>query len=245
MIDDMIVTTVSKGRSELIKNRTLKFFPDATVVCHESEEKDYAKVARNVVCHDVKGICAIRQWVLDTFKEEMVVQLDDELKGITSLVGLKTRRIEDPEETLRILENTALATKDIGCSLFGFNRHSKPLYFSGISPFLFSGMIVCAVLGFVGRSLNFDETLVLNSDVDINMQALLQDRVYVCDTRYHFDFGQVNEQKGGLQGTRTEQLELQEQEKIVQKWGRYLSYKKLKADPLFHVPRKNPLAVFR
>jgi hypothetical protein len=85
------------------------------------------------------------------------------------------------------------------------------------------------------------------------MQTLLKDRILYADARFYFDHGRIGAGLGGQVGLLTDVMHAASTEKLKQRWGRYVHFKK----PSYHkgatntqamsvrVRRQNPLVRVR
>ena len=206
--------------------------PEATIVVHESEFKEYKEVLstdKNLYTHKLDNIARIRQWILDEFKEECIVFVDDDLKFAQCHVGEKVRKITDENAIKQIIMNAAQIAKDLDISLFGFTRRPAPMHFKPFDPFEFCKSLVAGTWGIIGRKYRFDSNLTTREDIDISMQSLLEDRIMFIDTRFYFQHGNlVTRGEGGNQGVRTHKSEIKDMNIIANKWGKLVDLQKKK-----------------
>ena len=231
----MKIIIPSRGRSATIGQRALRLFPDATVCVAEEEADTYAKVTPNLLLHPaaVTGIGPIRQWILDHVPDRTVVQVDDDVQYVRSWVGFKSRRSEDPGFASAVVERAAIMAEDLGVSVFGFFQGADALYYRPFQPFSFNHW-VGGIVGFVGRRLRYDPSLVLRADIDYCLQALLRDRIIFMDCRYSFIHTRFGG-SGGNAANRSSERHAREIAYLQRKWGQYLKVEPAKGTTLLKV----------
>ena len=91
---------MSRGRAKTMTSHRL--FPTATILVPESERPLYAAIAVDgvpisthleTIPDDVRGISAVRNWIVRHFTEEAVVMIDDDIKACVALVSLRCRKL--------------------------------------------------------------------------------------------------------------------------------------------------------
>lgn len=172
------------------------------------------------------GLFAVINWMMETIKTPTLIEIDDDFCGIYCLVGSR-RTILDPEEILAVLENSAHACEDLGCTSFCYARtrnyvmlrpEEKPI--SAVAP-------VCNAFGVMGaaRHRHYDTGMLGRGDVDWTMRTLLEDRFVYADLRYYFDCGDVFGGRGGNVGLVTPERFKETSRRIRAKWGKHVSFK--------------------
>jgi hypothetical protein len=212
----------TRGRIDEAK-RTLRLVPSATLLLHKNEASEYSEKIKSatIMTHDITGSLAkIRQFALDKLDDECVFFCDDDLKSVRSLQSQEIYK--DAEDIEQMIYNGYMVAKDIGVSLFCFNRNANPIQYFSYDPI---GLVhpVAGAFGIIGRKFCFDCRLTTREDVDLTMQALLKDRIVIGDRRFYFDFGAVWKGKGGNQGLRTSQREKDDVDMLSEKWGYLLN----------------------
>lgn len=208
---------MSRGRSDSIS--TVDIVPEwVEVLVPDNEVALYRKTIKNpllVIPHEIEGLGAVRNWVLDNFKEETVIMLDDDFACPYALTEEVSRRIEDPEEVVQILINTAVMAKDLGVHCFRFSQTDIRKY-NGCEPFSLCTW-VGGVIGVIGRKYRFRQDK-FKVDIDFCLQNLLVDRIIFQDNRYKFTQKRDNN-KGGNSAFRTEESFNQSIKSLQDKWG--------------------------
>lgn len=223
----MKVVVPSKGRSDVIHKNTLALLPSATVVVAKEEEDDYRQITDNILVHPgasegIVGIGAIRQWILDNVEDEIVVQVDDDIRLAYTQTGIRKRRVVDEESILNIFHQTAIMAKEMGTCVFGYTQNSgRPQAYKPMAPIKLVGW-VGAIVGFVGRSVRYDTELRLRADIDFCLKVLLKHRIVCIDERY--DFVHVRfAGSGSNAANRSAERTNQEIAKLQNRWGKYLT----------------------
>ena len=220
----MKIIIPTKGRADVIGKKSLQLFPDATLCIGDDETDAYAKVSDRLLVHpaNVVGMGPLRQWILDHVPDKCLVMADDDITRVYSQVGFHKRRITDPAEVAAIIERVAILAGDMGCSVFGFAQGAKSMvhFNCNCRPFHLN-LWVGTVLGVIGRRLRFDTSVVLHDDIDFCLQALLDDRIVLCDCRYYFAHAYLK-LGGGLAALRSGERKEREIAYLRRKWGRCL-----------------------
>ncbi len=218
------VVIPSKHRADSIGTHALRLFPDATVCIDEREQADYAGVTPNLLLHPpLPTLASIRNWILDNVPDEIVVQVDDDVVRVFSMVGYRLRSYAKPDEIGRIIENAALIAHGIGARLFGFSQSGDVKAFKPQDPIRFNSWIG-SVVGVVGRDIRWDSGLTLRGDIDASLKSLLKHRIIYQDTRFYFETGRRFLNKGGNAVNRSEERERKELEYLKRTWGGYIRF---------------------
>ncbi len=217
----MRVVIPSRKRAGILPG-ALRLFPDASVCVAESERADYAAFEPLVVHPDsVVGVTRVRQWILDNYTDETILFVDDDTIGCVSLVNpRRVTKIENPDDIRQIVENAELIAKEIGASLFGFNRSPNQMQLMPMDPVSFSRWFD-PPMGFIGRKHKLDQTLPTRADVEVLLQALLKDRILYSDRRFCFLHKRFTMAGGNTFG-RDYSADLAEIRLIQARWGRYV-----------------------
>jgi len=106
----MKIVIPSKNRADIIGDKALRLFPDATLCVADNEVDAYAKVSDRLLVHPagVVGIGPLRQWVLDHVDDPCVVMVDDDVTHVYSQIGFHKQRIEDADTARAIVERMAI-----------------------------------------------------------------------------------------------------------------------------------------
>lgn len=219
----MKIIIPSRGRSDIIGDKALRLFPNATLCVGDDEQAAYAKVSDRLLVHpaNVVGIGPLRQWVLDHVDDPVVVMVDDDVTHAYSQVGFHKRRIEDADTARAIVERLVIMATDAGCRVFGFQQAARPFTYANFRPFSLNTW-VGGLIGIVGRELRFDQSLLLRADIDFCLQSLLHDRIVLVDGRYSFIHTRFAG-GGGNASNRSSARHEQEIAYLRRKWGQCLA----------------------
>ena len=106
----MRIIIPSQGRSDIIRAKALRLFPDATLCIGADEVDAYGRLSDSLLVHppEVVGIGPLRQWVLDHVDDPCVVMVDDDVTHVYSQVGFHKERIEDADTARAIVRGARL-----------------------------------------------------------------------------------------------------------------------------------------
>jgi len=244
----MIAIPTSRRPMRMV--RVMELLPTALICIDEREASEYSKLVpdEKLWLHPpLERMGQIRQWMLDNCEAESLVTIDDDFRGVLTYVGVRIRKITDPNAILQIIENGVNILCDLDLPLYCWNRNRSLLQFRGCDPIGFFGP---ASVSWItrGRGLGYDTSLFERVDVDFTMQVLLKNRILICERRYYFDGGLMSAGAGGLQGVRTGKLMDESTRTLVRRWGKYVDVEtgmKTKGGNRHmsvRVQRKSPLA---
>lgn len=217
---DVKILILSRSRfNSITTNKLLPNFVE--ILVPETQKSDYEKAVENPIIaipDEIKGLGEVRNWVLDHFKERIVIMIDDDIKYVYRLTGAKSERVEDKDEVLDIIVNTAVMADDAGAKVFGFDQRDIRK-FNGAEPFSLCGWLGC-VIGVIGREHKFRSDK-YKVDIDFCMKCLLTDRIIWEDNRYFFSQSR-DDNVGGNSEFRTAKDFEKSLNSLQKKWGKYL-----------------------
>lgn len=224
----MKIIIPSKGRADLLADKAFRLFPDASVCVGKSEVAEYQKVTKDLLVHPDKvvGIGPLRQWVLDHVDDPCVVMVDDDVKCVYNVTGFYKERYDDPQVAMAVLERTAILAGDAGCRVFGFNQAWDVRKYNPFKPFVLNGW-TGGIIGFVGRDLRYDTSLLLRADIDFCLQSLQRHRIVMIENRWLF----VHDRFTGAGGNALQRSSARHEKEIAylrRKWGAHLAIRKAK-----------------
>lgn len=227
---------LSRGRSKTIK--TTNIFPNwIEVVVPESEKDAYTNAIQNPLITTPDGIIGLgmlRNWVLDNVKEETVIMVDDDIQKFYRISGELTETINDPEEIVQILINTAVMAKEAGAKVFGFSQRDIRAYY-GCEPFYLNRWIG-TIIGICGRRYKFRDDK-YKVDIDYCLQNLLVERIVFVDGRYlPSNIKQIN--SGGNSLFRNQEEYEASLTSLKEKWGDALRIQQYKNDKRIQITIK-------
>ncbi len=205
--------------------RLLSLLPTATILVDKEERDAYLEHVPEdqLDTHDsLSSLTKIRNHINSHYEEDVVVQCDDDLRKVTSVMsGTATT---DPDVILDIIENAVQVASDYPFGLIGWNAVANPMQFQHYKPIRLVGPVRgCFCIANEARKRKFDTNLVDREDFDFVMQALLKDRIVYIESRFYFDFGNCLEGTGGLQGKRTDANLSRSNFQLAKRWGAYCS----------------------
>lgn len=236
---DMRIVVPSRRRAHNME-ALRKLVPTASICVEDSEADDYTAAGvpkDHLILHPpLAGIAAVRTWMVDNVKNDIIFQLDDDLTGVRTLVG-KIRKVTDPDFILAIIENAAQAAVDLDLGVFCFGCVMNPAMvkpdFRPIRPV----QPVFAAFGVRGASKRrrWNSSMNGREDTDWTLRTLLEDRLVYADVRFAFDFGRAFTGRGGNVGLLDDRLFKQATANIKRTWGPFVEFDK---PPMFGKPGK-------
>jgi len=233
------IVIISRGRSKTIESH--KLFPYADLIVPEEEREEYKKaVSNNLVTtpNNIIGLGILRNWVLDNYKEECIVMVDDDIKALYYIGGVNAKRIENADTIEAVIYNAYIMASDINLGFFGFNQAWDVRKYKADSPIVLNSW-AGGVVGIIGRELKFCKNK-FKVDIDFALQNLLHKRIVIIDSRY--SFAQARDRnKGGNSKYRTKEGVENEIAYLKNKWGKHFKIKKTKTtyQTILDVKRKN------
>lgn len=206
---DIRVVIPSLGRAGKI-DATVGLFDRPLLVVSEAEKRRYALIYRqtDILAHpgSLRGLGAVRQWVLDNVKNEIVFMVDDDVVRLNCIVGQRQRTIKNRDGIARVIENEAHIADQIGTPVFGFAHTSDVRHLRNQSPFSFTGWVSGSAMGVIGRQFRFDKNLITKSDIDFCLMVLLKKRALWRDLRFSFVIHSWFKSPGGQATIRTREI---------------------------------------
>ena len=230
------VVVPSRGRVANME-RIQTLLPFATIVVAEAEKDAYLREvdAARLVTHPgvpggVSGLPNVYNWLIENFKEETLVEIDDDLQNVFSWAGDGAKtiwlRLRNPDDILQIIENGVQLAADLGVSTFSWSKaqntaHSKVDH----KPITPTGLVANA-FGVRGqaRHRKYDPEMIGRASVDWTLRTLLQDRCVLIDKRAFFDCGKIFGGSGGNAGIVTAAKFEKATKNLAEKWGRHISF---------------------
>ena len=217
---DVKILILSRSRYNTIS--TNKLLPDfIEVLVPESQKELYQERISNPILtipDEVEGLGRVRNWVKDNFKENIIIMIDDDINSCYCLTGKFSRRIDDKDELLQVLINTAVMANDLGLHCFGFSQ-TDIRKFNATEPFRLNSWVGC-VIGVIGKDIDFRDDK-FKVDIDFCLKCLLVDRIVWLDNRYYFNQNRDNN-AGGNSIWRTQEAYEKSTNDLCEKWGKFL-----------------------
>jgi len=150
-------------------------------------------------------------------------------------------KITSADSILKIIENAAHVAQAWGAPVFGFSQSWDVRKYDPHDPFSPTGWVGTAI-GFIGREIKYDTTLTAQADIDFCLRCLLKKRHIFIDQRYAFICKRFTN-AGGSAGIRTAAEHEAQVRKVLDRWGRWASFRKAKSTIRLNakVPRRQAL----
>lgn len=239
---DIRVIILSRGRSDNVT--TVNILPDyIEMLVPESEKHLYEAKYPNPILtipDDIIGLGRVRNWVLDNFKEKIIIMVDDDINKCYCITGLHARNIKDKEEMLQVFINDAVMCEDAGLHCFGYTQTDIRKY-SGCEPFKLTGWVGC-VIGVIGRKYRFRDDK-YKVDIDFCLKNMLVDRVIWINCMYYF-FQNRDNNTGGNSIFRTQDEYEKSLNSLLEKWKGWLTMSKSNKSQISlktHIKRKQDI----
>lgn len=215
---DVAVVVVSRDRAAILAKAT-DLLLDGYHLFYSGTGYDSTPLRagqRTEVPRGIQGLSAVRNFVLDTLPNRVVVFFDDDVKMVYWVAGTRSVRLDTERVRLAIMDMVVHAL-DQGSEAFGMSpldlRKSSPLV-----PFRLRG-VFGTVIGVVGRDHKFDERNMLKVDYDFCLMTMAGSaRIVHMDMRY-FAASAKDELAGGNMEFRTQQRRLHEIDNLIRWWG--------------------------
>ena len=212
----------SYNRAE--KLTTLDLFPNAIVVCCESQAEAYREAnpgAEIMACPDkVQGnIARVRNWIINNSPTDYIVLVDDDIKYIGGFENA-TRFKLNREQLDTLLHSGFEMMEDLGTVLWGINLNTDRQNYDEYKPISLKSVVLGVFMG-IKRvpGIRFDERLPLKEDYDYSLQVLNKYRKILRLDKYHYEAEHLTN-IGGCTNFRTYDKELQQLELLQNKWGK-------------------------
>lgn len=228
---DYRIVVPSRRRPHLMAG-VLRILPTAYVSIAEEEVEAYTEAGLDenrlmVHSNSVNTLAKKRNWIFDNTPEECCIQADDDLIAVVCRIGKKPRRFKDPGAVLQVVENSVRVAKEMGVPAFCWSRtiNIRQGQFKECDPITLNPFL-SNVWGQIGRKYRCDVHIQTRPDVDVSLQMMQRDRIFLMDERFYFDCGVIFQQAGGNQGIRTAEKDEEDRQYIKQKWGQYIIFGK-------------------
>lgn len=215
---DVAVVVVSRDRAATLAKFTDKIL-DGYHLFYSGEgydDYDYNTVDRTEVPRGLQGLSVVRNYVLDTLPNRIVLFFDDDIKMIYWVAGTRSVRLDDFERVKLAIIDLVVHALDQKSTAFGMSpldiRKASPLV-----PFRLRA-VFGTVLGVIGREHRFDERNLLKTDYDFCLETLKTARTVHMDMRY-YALSAKDDLAGGNMEFRTQQRRLAEVDNLIRWWG--------------------------
>jgi len=225
---DYTIVVPSRRRVHNIP-RIRKLLPTAVICVDERERDDYAPFvpkSQLLIHPPMMGLASVINWMQRKITSDILIEIDDDLRRVSVTTG-SHRHIDDPDEILAILENSARCCKDLGLTTFCFSRTPNTTIIHPAERPIVPVQSVCNAFGVMGdaRRRFYNPDFLGRADVDWALQTLLEDRCVYADIRFYFDCGKVFSGRGGNVGLIDKAQFNRASVGIREKWGKHVSYR--------------------
>jgi hypothetical protein len=201
--ENMPIPVLIASHKRATKITTHKKVANSIICIPESQLSEYREHVGNdyeIVCHpdSVIGLSWKRQWMYEHFGSAF--HLDDDLLYMKRIYT-ETGEVDKctPQEIYNVIQATALAAREAGAYLFGFNTSGKPFTYAAMQPIQMSGYInTCAFGLLTGSKLYFRPEQRYQEDYWICGLNAYLNRTIWRDNRYYFHYGETWTGAGGL-----------------------------------------------
>lgn len=226
------------------KMLTHKIFPEAVIVCPESQLKDYEysyPAMKFMPCPDsVEGNMAKkRQWIKDNAKKDWFIMCDDDLKFFQGIEDRKPYTL-DREHLGHLFLNAFIMAEELGTVLWGINLQTDPMFYKETSPFSLLSVVLGPFSGHIKeKKCKYDYRLPTKEDYDYSLQVLYHYKKILRFNKYAYMASHINNEGGSVSFRR---LKLEEDQNILlqKKWGKkVIKFDMSKdIDPIVKIPLK-------
>ncbi len=216
----MRVCIPSYGRAK--DQVTARWLTSAIIFVHEDQKKEYEDYNANEVIgipDEREGtITKARNYILDYFKGEDVLMMDDDVEFVGYFEGVVMNRAEK-DYFLEFADNMFLMTKELGTKVWGVNLQSDKKFYREYSPFSLSSVVCGTLMAIVNDTdLRFDERFFLKEDFDFSVQVLKKYRKILRNNKWFYVASHLTK-GGGCSKDRNQEKELEQMMLFEKKWG--------------------------
>jgi hypothetical protein len=214
---DAEIVVLSRDRASALAERTDKVLNGYHLFYSGEgyDDYDYNCVDRTKVPRGLQGLSVVRNFVLDTLKQKVIVFVDDDLKALYYVAGARSVRLDTEQVSLAFI-NLIVHALDQGATAFGMSeldiRKTSPF-----TPFI-QRAVFGSVFGVVGRKHRFDERNLLKCDYDFCLQVMRDNRTVHKDLRYMVACAK-DSGSGGNMTFRTPGRRQEEIDRLKRWWG--------------------------
>jgi len=204
----MKILCSSKGRADRVISTDL--FPSLSLVVPANELSEYKNFNPEVEVmgtpKDIRGITPTRQWILDSFADDSIFMIDDDIKSMVRcyVEAGEEEKIIDPELVLAIVLQTEDIAKQMGAWLWGFRSIRNPAQYISQYPIRTNGYLNTSYMGLLkGHNLEFDLSFSEGEDHYLNLMNKYKNRFHLQEQRWTFMTEKNFQNLGGCAGSRT------------------------------------------
>lgn len=205
--------------------KTHEVFPDAVIVCPDSQLEDYKKHYPDLEYMtfpvELEGNMARkRNFIMKNAQSDWIVMLDDDLDGFGYIERGKQMKM-DYQMIKEVFDNGFRMCEEAGTVLWGLNLQTDPKFYREYSPISFLSPVLGPFSAHIRNSkCKYDERLPLKEDYDYSLQVLREYRKILRFNKYAYYAGHLNNSSGGgYMSFRRMDEELRQNKLLQKKWG--------------------------
>lgn len=194
-----------------------------TYVVRKSEEQLYKAEGVEVIAVEdekINSLGKVRQWIIDNAKEDVVIQIDDDVKRLAYTFKNSTQYLTETQvidEVMRISQ--ILLDLELGFASLPMNPDPR----RHVSEFSWKA-ITGGVCWFNKKSLRGKyEPNLMKVDADFMMQELLYNRICIIPD-YLCLYAEYDTNKGGNNTNKSYIRLVEDNDYLKKKWGRYYDF---------------------
>lgn len=224
-LSDLSVGVYVPSYGRYMQIMTYKLLNNCTYVVRVSEEEHYRKAGiENLMVvpdEEINSLGKVRQYIIEHAKEDIVVQIDDDIKEF--VYNNKNSQVRLTKDEVDVeLERFAQIISDLEIGVSATSMRAIPYNYQG--EFQFVGLIGVVVI-FNKRALKakYDTNIITKVDVDMELQELLHNRI-VLIPKYFAVNSLVDKNAGGTNDSKTLRKIQSIVEYMKNKWGKYYEH---------------------
>jgi hypothetical protein len=197
----MKIVIPSKGRAGMMK--TTEIFTDAYIFCPEAELKQYKQFYNNIigVPKEFNGITKTRNFILNYYKNENIVFIDDDLEYCGWIKKdqekYKVQRIKDYKIWEREFKMYFNLTSQMNYKIWGMNTVGNNLTSYPYKPIQTNGVALGSCMGIINDgSYYFNEEFEVKEDYELSLRHI-KERGGLMSIRYAFMQHEHTKMAGG------------------------------------------------
>jgi len=214
---------LSKGRSDSIITHEL--LDDYIVLVPKSEIKEYEKridkKRLKSIPDSYNGLGEVRNYVLDNFRNRIILMWDDDISHMANMMHIKARKITDKDIIKQATDNLVQNALDSGAKLFSYNQTWDVRKYEHTKPFKLNSW-VGTMVGVIGKQLRWTQHNKLKVDIDYSLMHLQENRIIWKDQRFSL-VNKRDSNKGGNTEFRNQEQINKELRFLKLKWGKYIN----------------------
>lgn len=206
--------------------KLLSLLPNAIITVNESGIEPYEKYVpkAQLLPHPDMKLIETRNWIFDNVKSDCIIQFNDDIDKLVR-VGVRSKTFRNPRIIDGVIRNTYQCAKDLGIGVFCWSlTPNNSMLHTTVRPFRASAPCSAHAFGMMGkaRDRRFDPAFRGCGDYNFTLETLRDDRLLLCDVRWHFSCGKMSSGKGGETGALSTNERMDAQKLLRDKWGKYI-----------------------